>query len=202
LKIASSLIIMALIIAGCFAGFLYYDHYEKELEYRRYQERMAESERRERREQREREEIERKRRIEQERREQAKLERQRLEKKEKEMHEKNVYYFADNYTAKWVVNKAYGGGSNINIEVNDYDFNRYKSEYKIYVYLSWCGRVFKSKCDYAAKGYIRVKVDGNSRSYSWESTWLSSQLREYQSDMKFFTGAVGAMVILGAMRDQ
>lgn len=178
-KLSTSLVVVALILGCCFGGFFYYQHYEQEQAYQREQRRLEHEEMlaEQKEEEREREKEERE--------------------EERERHRQNVHDYADDDTAEWIVSEVYDGGTKIDIDVTSYEYNSYKEEYKIDVSLNWCGTLFTGHCGYAADGIIRVDEDGDN--LRWESTWHSSDLKEYLSDIKLLKGAVGTVVVLGAV---
>jgi len=179
MKFSSALVVITLIIACCFGCFLYYQNYEKEQAYLREQSRL-ESER-----------------LDREQRERGEQERIKRQEEEKERHRENVHDYADRYTAELIVREVYDGGSNVIIDINSYEYNSYSKEYKINIALKWCGRVFTRKCGYSADGIIRVGENGDN--LRWESTWHSSDLREYLADVRFLKAAIGTVVVLGAI---
>lgn len=176
MKISVALVIIALICGASFGGYLYYEDYQKEKAYQRQiaQERY-EREEREARERHEREERERKRRLAEERRQQ-------------------MYDYAEE-GVEWIVKKSYGGGSAIDYDVDSWDYNDYKDEFKIKVSINWSGKNFGGY--YACNGLFRV----TDEKITWEPSWHNEKLDDYLSFRNAMGVAIGGVVVLGALSE-
>lgn len=91
-----------------------------------------------------------------------------------------------------IINKAYQGGKNKGVSVQEWSYDSVEDRYMFKVGLSWDGAVFTSN-HYAADGTISIKSNGEGA--TWNPTWVNDQLREYQDNRSI----AGGVVVIGAV---
>jgi len=115
-------------------------------------------------------------------------ERQRI----KEERKQKAYDIAE-YTAEQVVENFYGGGKAIDWDLDKWNFNEYKNEYKIEMSINWAGYTFGGY--YAISGIAR----SDDEELTWTGTWQNEKAETFA---KFYNFVEGAAMVLDALSEE
>jgi len=104
---------------------------------------------------------------------------------------------------KYIVSESYGGGSNIGVNLTEYEYLESSDALRMKVQIRWNGAI-SGESGYAAEGEILAIYDNSSswsygKNVKWNPTWQSSKLDDWISQRNMMgLGILGGILLGGS----